>query len=151
MLPRVASGCMTSGRYLVIAVLVIGILVVPVAAMDMVVCFGADGHIALEAARNGRCGTSTWSPVASLSQPGVMLSNPDHCGPCVDMPLLTAETREHPLAVRTTPALCDGVLLACVASPVIASSDVIPTSCPSPAPLGYSPILTALRTIILLI
>jgi uncharacterized protein UPF0016 len=55
-------------------------LLMPMGAGGLVLCIGADGHIAFEPARDSRC-TSSVAPIASQA---------DHCGPCVDIPLLTS-------------------------------------------------------------
>ena len=135
---------MTSLRAIVVAVLLVGVLLLPIAARDIVLCIGADGHVLLEASHNGHSGTSTFPRVLSHPQPGAVL-------PCVDIPLLTSNPREHPITLVSTPALSDGVVLAGVMSLVAVSTDVTPTPFLSSTLLGLSPILTALRTIVLLI
>jgi hypothetical protein len=141
---------MTTLRAIVVAVLLVGMLL-PLAAMDIVLCFGADGHVLLEASHDGRCGTSTFPRAFSRPQPGVGLSSVDHCSPCVDIPMLTADARAHPITLVSNPALSDGVMLACVTSLVAAFIDVTPPPFFSSSPPGFSPILTALRTVVLLI
>lgn len=140
---------MRSSRFLMTVVLLSCFLVAPVAAMDLVVCFGADGHVTLEPARNGRCGTSPWSSSAVVSQTKVNLSTAEHCGPCVDMPFLIGDAREQPLSVRIAAAPLDMPVLVptLVTFPLaLFPPPVLAASAPT-----VSLTLAALRTIILLI
>lgn len=136
-------------RLLMTVVLLCCVLVAPVAAMDMVLCLGADGHITLEPVRKGRCGTSSWSSSAVGSQTEIGLSATMHCGPCMDIPLLLGNTREQPLPLVTTSAPSSTSLL------TVATEDVprpmAPLSVPflSSSALALSPALIALHTIVL--
>jgi hypothetical protein len=73
-----------SFQSIIIAVLSV-FLLLPGQALGTVLCIGADGHIALEIAKNGRCGDlSSVSPSEHITP---MSQNTDHCGVCVDVSL----------------------------------------------------------------
>lgn len=57
---------------------------------NLVLCFGEDGHVALEFSPTGRCATAAEAVG-------------DHCGPCVDIPLL-AGTSDHQLTLVEAPS-----------------------------------------------
>jgi hypothetical protein len=105
--------------------------------------------MAFEPARNSRC-TTPIAP-ASISSHQIMpwTSQPDHCGPCVDVPLLSSEG--DPQLVPASPPLLtlDGPVLA-LAMPVISlpGAPAAPTSAWSFFP-AVSPMLMALRTVVL--
>lgn len=136
-------------RPLVAVMLLCWVLLASVAAMDMVVCFGADGHVTLEATRNGRC-TALMS-LAVPSKTAIPLSNADHCGPCIDMPLLTDNARERPLSMMATSVQLNMPVLAPATDIVTLPLALIPTPLRSASALVLSPTLMALRTIVLLI
>jgi hypothetical protein len=53
---------------------------------DLVLCFGDDGHLAIEAVGPDGCveAVEDWAPAASAS---LMPAAASHCGPCVDVAL----------------------------------------------------------------
>lgn len=53
---------------------------------DYVLCIGADGHIALEVATDGRC-TDTHAFDSEHVEPTITGTTPeeDHCGSCIDL------------------------------------------------------------------
>lgn len=133
------------------ALFLIFCLLMPMSAVGLVLCIGEDGHIAFEFARNSRC-TTPIAPTAPLSQQITPWTSPsDHCGPCVDVPLLTSEDGRQfiapfpPLLTLDVPALALSMPL--VAIPVIS---VAPTSAWSSF-LTVSSMLTTLRTVVLLL
>ena len=65
--------------------------------VDRVLCFENDGHVKVETSRNGFCGTEyRMTPPLSHS---LQLNQDDHCGPCVDIPLLVSDfTRSESIA-----------------------------------------------------
>jgi hypothetical protein len=67
-------------------------LLMPMSAVGLVLCIGEDGHIALEPVRNSRCATPIAPPLTLSQQITPWTFSPDHCGPCVDVPLLTSDT-----------------------------------------------------------
>ena len=138
-------------RFPLTVVMVLCALVAPVAAMDVVLCIGADGHVTLEAGRNGRCGTSLFSATSVQHQTYEMRSSAGHCGPCMDVPLLAGDVREHSVSLVSVPAQVDGLVLAFVASGVTASIGVTPTPFLFSSPPVVGSILTTLRTVVLLI
>lgn len=79
-------------------------LLMPVSAVGLVLCIGADGHIAFEPARNSRCTTPIAPTSTSLQQITPWTSPPDHCGPCIDAPLLTSDAASQQF-VPTFPLL----------------------------------------------
>jgi uncharacterized membrane protein len=142
---------MTSLRSVMTALLLVYVLIAPVAAMDVVLCIGADGHVAFEAAHNGRCGTAVVLQSATMrSQAAVTLARADHCGPCVDVPVLTGDTRQQPL-----PALHSPIQSAVPAFVLVTDiSPVSPEVATTPPLRALFPItsstLRALRTVVLL-
>lgn len=60
-------------------------------AGESVLCFGADGHVAVEApASPGACFSKSMGWETSTGTPGRELSRKaDHCGPCADLPDLS--------------------------------------------------------------
>ena len=78
-------------RFLLTVVMLLCALLAPVAAMDVVLCIGSDGHVAFEKAHNGRSGTAVPQPSAvARLQTAVPLARADHYSPCIDIPTLTA-------------------------------------------------------------
>ena len=126
-------------------------LLMPMSAAGLVLCIGEDGHIAFEFARDRRC-TTPLAPTSTLSyQITPWTSPPDHCGPCVDVPLLTSEDDQQFIA-PSPPLLTPDVPVLALAMPLVAMPVVpaAPTSAWSSCPT-VSPMLTALRTVVLLL
>lgn len=126
-------------------------LLTPMSAAGLVLCIGEDGHIALEFARNSRC-TTPLAPASPLSpQITPWTSPPDHCGPCVDVPLLTSEDGQQ-FIVPSPPLLAPDVPVLALAMPLVATPAVpaVPTSAWPSCPT-VSPMLTTLRTVVLLL
>jgi hypothetical protein len=63
---------------------------------ESVLCFGADGHVAFEtAAPSGVCSSAsgrTTPPLAGSDRSLDVSSRQDHCGPCVDFPVLVNDS-----------------------------------------------------------
>src|SRR2546426_6754043 len=135
---------MMSLRSILTPVLLLCILVAPAAARDIVVCIGADGHIMLEAARNGRCRSLTVPPFVWQSQTGDTLSATDHCGSCVDLPVLRGEVREHPVSLVAPPAQSQVPVPVLTMSVAVIGIDLTPTSCLVSSPPLLSPAILAL-------
>ena len=133
------------------ALFLIFCLLTPMSAAGLVLCIGEDGHIAFEFARNSRC-TIPIVPVSTLShQITPWTSPPDHCGPCVDVPLLTSEDDQQFIAPSPPLLASDVPVLALTMSLVILPAvPVVPTSTWSLFP-AVSPMLMALRTVVLLL
>jgi hypothetical protein len=126
-------------------------LLTPMSAAGLVLCIGEDGHIAFEFARNSRC-TIPIVPASTLShQITPWTSPPDHCGPCVDVPLLTSEDDQQFIA-PSPPLLASDVPVLALAMPLVAMP-VVPAAPMSAwsSFLTVSPMLTALRTVVLLL
>jgi hypothetical protein len=126
-------------------------LLMPMSAVGLVLCIGEDGHIAFEFARNSRCTTPI--ALASTLSPQITpwTSLPDHCGPCVDVPLLTSEDDQQFIA-SSPPLLAPDVPVLALAVPLVAMPVVpaVPTSAWAFFPT-ISPMLTSLRTVVLLL
>src|SRR5262245_11140171 len=123
----------------------------PLSAAGLVLCIGEDGHIAFEFARNSRC-TTPIVPASTLSQqitPWTL--PPDHCGPCVDVPLLTSEDDQQFIAPSPSLLTLDVSVLA-LAMPLV-TMPVSPAALmsASSSSLTVSSMLTALRTVVLLL
>ena len=115
-----------------------------------VLCIGADGHIAVEVAQNGRCGSLS-TPVPPREHITKMLPSTDHCGPCVDVSLSTSNIDDQPLlsAPSSLPKL-EAPVLALVALVVAVSIESPQTYFVlQPPPLAST--LIALRTVVLLL
>ena len=88
---------------------------------ESVLCFGADGHVAVEAAVSpGACFSAPVSGDAFAINPERELSREgDHCGPCVDFPVLVNDIGRgvSPLVLhKTNPAPIAGGTPATLAS-----------------------------------
>jgi hypothetical protein len=63
---------------------------------ESVLCFGADGHVAFEpAGPSGVCSSEPGWTIPSLADSGRSLnvsSHQEHCGPCVDVPVLVNDS-----------------------------------------------------------
>jgi hypothetical protein len=81
-----------SFQSVIIAVLSV-FLLLPGQALGTVLCIGADGHIALEIAKNGRCGDLSSVPSREHITP--MPQNTDHCGVCVDVSLSASNSDDQ--------------------------------------------------------
>jgi hypothetical protein len=126
-------------------------LLLPGQALGTVLCIGVDGHIAVEAAQNGRCGF-LGSLVPSDEHLTKIPASTDHCGSCVDVPLLTSDTDSRQL-LPVMPLLLqfETAGLALVPWVVSASPDcTAPPSWLSSSRSIHTP-LRALRTVILLV
>ena len=121
----------------------------------MMLCIGADGHVEIEAAHNGRCAsfliTTQQKPSDFLS---VYQTAPvrDHCGQCLDVPIFLSSA-EGPYIVpiqQNAPDFNTLVVMPfLVAQPVLSS---IPTdSSFSNFQPRVNPTLASLRTVTLLI
>jgi len=124
-------------------------LLVPVQAMGTVLCIGADGHIALEVATNGRCGDLGSAP--SLEHITSVPQNTEHCGSCIDVSLSASNSEDQQVfsAPTASPKL---------AAPALALvALVLPVSVESAQRLSVLPpsarpdTILALRTVILLV
>jgi hypothetical protein len=122
-------------------------LLVPVQAMGTVLCIGADGHIALEVAKNGRCGNFS-SPREHITQ--LPLST-EHCGGCIDVSLSASNSDDQQIfSMPSASPKLDAPVLALLAF-------VLPVSLASPQrhvvlpPVSRANTLLALRTVVLLL
>ena len=137
-------------RSLTAVILLACFLVAPASTLSMVLCVRADGHITLEAAHNGRC-SSPFIPTGMLLQEAQHDSHTNHCGPCIDVPLSTDETKEQLSAAFSPLSQLDAPVLALVTCFLSVSLD-LPT-----LPLGLcalpavSTTLRAIRTVMLLL
>ena len=126
-------------------------LLIPLSAPGLVLCIGADGHIAFEPARNSSCATPMALTSPALQQITPFPSQPDHCGPCIDVSLSTSKSDDQQLlsASRSLPKL--------EAPALVLVTFVLPVSVESPQrycvvpPASRADTLLALRTVILLL
>ena len=138
-------------RSILTPVLLFCMLVAPGAAMGTVVCIGSDGHVQLEAARHGRCRSLTVPPAAWQSSTGGPRAEADHCGACVDLPVLIGDTREYSGAVAAPPAQLSVSVPVLTVSVAVLGTDLTPALSLVASPLFLRPVILALRTVILLI
>ena len=134
----------------IIIVLLSVFLLLPGQVLGTVWCIGADGHIALEVAKNGRCGNLSSVPLREhITQ---VPQNTDHCGACVDVSLTASNSDDQQIfsAPSTSPKL-EAPVLALAPWVVLLSAELILT----PSWLYPSTVtnttLSALRTVILLL
>ena len=127
-------------------------LLMPMSAVGLVLCIGADGHIAFEHTRNSRCATPIAPPSTPSYQITQLTSPPDHCGPCVDAPLLTSDADSQQF-VLTFPLLLQLEVPGFALVPwVVSASPELPlTPCWLSLPRVTNTTLSALRTVILLL
>jgi hypothetical protein len=126
-------------------------LLMPMSAAGLVLCIGEDGHIAFEFARDSRCTTPIVlaSPLSQQITPWTLPL--DHCGPCVDVPLLSSEDDQQFIA-PSPPLLTPDISVLALATP-LGAMPVVPAAPMSAWSffLTVSPMLTALRTVVLLL
>jgi hypothetical protein len=138
-------------RSMLTLVLLFCILVAPGAALDTVVCLGSDGHVQLEAARHGRCRSLTVPPAAWQSPTGGPRAEANHCGSCVDIPVLIGDTREFSRAVTAPPAPLSVPGPGLTVSVAVLGADLTPALSLVSSLLFLRPVILALRTVVLLI
>jgi hypothetical protein len=71
--------------------------------ISTVLCFGEDGHIAIEASQNFICYKTRLHASEinyGISAHSTSLSSSDHCGPCVDMPFFFSSLGKYPIVSR---------------------------------------------------
>ena len=59
-------------------------LATPAWGTDAVLCFAGDGHVAVEMAQDGQCGSGPCGPVGLPA--GSLKPSASQCGPCLDVP-----------------------------------------------------------------
>jgi hypothetical protein len=121
----------------------------PGQAMGVVLCVRADGQMAVEASQHGRCRSHAAS-VAHREQAVPASSDTDHCGPCIDVTLVTSNTDDRQLmtAPRLLPTL-DAPALAAMLFFVPADAGALSPPFVLRPPI-FSSTLLALRTVVLL-
>ncbi len=87
---------------MIITLILLGLLICPPFGLEgmghIVLCFGADGHIAVETVPNGHCSNfmrvSTYTTQQSTQIIGRDFTG-DHCGSCVDISVSIGSLNEH--------------------------------------------------------
>ena len=135
-----------------IALLVALCLLIPMSAVGLVLCIGVNGHIAFEPARHSRCATPIVLTSSLSQQITPQTSLPDHCGPCVDVPLWTSDA-DTPQSVLTVPLVLQLEGPGCALVPrVVSAALALPcTPCLLFQPRVTDTTLSTLRTVILLV
>ena len=144
-----------SSRRLYLSLWLLGLLIGQGALQGFVLCFGVDGHIAVESASPGT-GCSLFANVAS--QGAASLSPIEdigplywHCGPCSD---LSISSESSYLLVRSAEARApqvESLLLAASLSPLSTHVRILPEDLlPQALPQDRS-FLSSLRSVVLLI
>jgi len=119
---------------------------------EVVLCFGDDGHVAIErASKDGRCQTAAVPSASAPTWVDADVSSLCLCGPCVDVALATIDAR--PTRVLSLQDITPQPQLLVLSLPSFLLPVVPPrTKCP---PAFISPpavlALTSLRSVILLI
>ena len=115
-------------------------------------CFGADGHVAVESSSDGRCTSfSEHAPEFLKSQSAVeSQSAPDHCGSCVDFPFFSsvAETQKTTISSERFSKQTFAALLP---TPAFVLVSVAPHKIVAPTHLPSNTILDSRKTVVLLI
>jgi hypothetical protein len=83
----------------------------------VVVCFGDDGHVAIEASRLEGCAEASESAPHTAPAVASPVSS-SHCGPCVDIALTTSSVAKNASATKRTGPAPAVVSLAALAQPV---------------------------------
>jgi hypothetical protein len=139
-------------RSSIIALFLTSCLLMPMGTVGLVLCIGADGHMAFEPVRDSRCTTLIAPASTLLQQITPWTSPPDHCGPCVDVPLLTNDTASQQF-VPTFPLLLQREVPGfALVSWIVSAAPELPLT---PGWLSFPRVinttLRALRTVILLL
>jgi hypothetical protein len=136
-------------RQSVVTVLLLLFFLLQGQAIGVVLCVRADGQMAVEAAQQGRCGSHAAS-VAHREHAVPASSDTDHCGPCIDVTLVTSNTDDWQL--MTAPRLLANLdAPALAAMPFFVPADAGALSPPFVLrPPIFSGTLLALRTVVLL-
>jgi hypothetical protein len=139
----------------VVAVSWIALAVTASGVTGMVLCFGADGHFALEMAHQGRCQTTAGTHGHEQQASAEMLSgaNADCCGSCVDVSL-SSDTMSQPMtevkhSLTASDHLSNVFSAASVEAIVAPKFDMGLPLVPMRASLRTSPALLVQRTIVL--
>jgi hypothetical protein len=134
--------------------LIIGLLSVflllPGQAIGTVLCIEADGHIALEMAKNGRCGNPASEALREHSEQTPL--NTDHCGSCVDVSLSASHNDDQQIfsALSASPKLEAPVLALAPWVVLLALELAFTPFWLYPSSVTHTT-LSALRTVILLV
>lgn len=120
-----------------------------------VLCLGADGHVAVEAAHEKRCGSPSnvtpREPTPNLS----MFEAPktfDHCGPCLDFPVLVdGSTQQYIAPTQNTRSQIKTPIISALSSFRSVLVSTTPEDLQPLTPSLINPTLTLLRTVTLLI
>jgi hypothetical protein len=137
-------------RSLLAYVLLFCTLIAPGAALGTVVCIGSDGHVQLEAARHGRCRSLAVPPATWPAQTDGPLAGADHCGACVDIPVLIGDTRECPRSIAAPPAQVP-VPMSVLPVAVVPGPDLTLVHSLISSASFLHPVILILRTVVLLI
>ena len=119
---------------------------------EVVLCFGDDGHVAVERATlGGRCESSAAQPASAPTLTHVDTEARCHCGPCIDVALATIDARPTRVLSLQDVAPQPQLLALSLPSFLLPIEPPLtkrqPTFMPPPAVSA----LTSLRTVILLI
>ena len=135
--------------------LLISIFASQVPLPTMMLCIGADGHVEIEAAHDGRC---TSFLTATQQKPSDFLSTyqlgpiQDHCGQCLDLPIFILSAEDPyivPIQKNAPEINALAIMPLLVTQPILSS---IPTdSSFSNFQPRVNPTLASLRTVALLI
>ena len=83
----------------------------------MVLCFGGDGHVAIEASGPEGCSDGLNATSRAASAVAVLISSP-HCGPCVDVALTASSATESVTVAKRRAPTPAAVPIAGMAPPV---------------------------------
>lgn len=118
----------------------------------LVLCFGSDGHVALEASEVGVCGSSSNASVETIGFLTSLKSQSraDHCGPCVDIPFFLSVANDQKVKLNN-PTLLVTAPVAIAPSPTFVLGPNAPNRTVSILRPTQNIVLANRRTIVLLI
>ena len=131
-------------------------LLLPIAGFaDLVICYGSDGHVAIESAQKGSCCTEssdTSTRILSKSvDKHILYSTGDPCGPCVDFPLLVGRPETQFISTKNTSFQKQSLVFDDFNYVISNDGNIVDQHLFPEQPLAIRSALISLRTTILLI
>jgi hypothetical protein len=116
---------------------------------DTVLCFGADGHVAVETISARCCGYPSSTTFPEILHITSLLDG--HCAPCTDIPLVTGRSGQYLVPAQGTAPQVNASVLPAFWSSILAHEEIVTNDLfPRRFP-ATNPTFTSLRTVILLI
>ena len=142
-------------QWLIVAVLTFQLVMGIPSHEGSVLCIGENGHREIETAQQGRCSDSTAAAFAEAVHSDVdeVLGDGSHCGPCTDIPFVSADTNAYMVSSRCNapkmhPNLCTVMAFAPTANLCFSTTNRLDKSFASHK---HESVLRPLRSVTLLI